>query len=74
MNNEQKDDRETVMFLARRAGFDIPRERASEVAAILRAWQADAVVLAQRMSASRFDTLLPITIFSHDGSGEGEVS
>jgi hypothetical protein len=65
MDEAQKDDLELVTLLARHAGLDIPPGRVSQVAAILHAWQADAIVLARRMSERRFDALLPITTFSH---------
>jgi hypothetical protein len=74
MDEAQKDDLAWVTLLARHAGLDIPQERTGQVAAILSAWQADAIVLARRMSERRFDALLPITTFSHsihDARGEG---
>ena len=74
MHEEQMDGAETVRLLALRAGLDIPPERVEQVAVILNAWQADAVVLSQRMSERRFDERLPITVFSHGTRGEGEAS
>jgi hypothetical protein len=74
MDEDRLDDTEAVRLLALRAGLNIPPERAGQVAAILSAWQADAVVLSRRMSESRFDERLPITIFSHGTRGEGDAS
>jgi hypothetical protein len=74
MNEERLDDAKAIRLLALRAGLNIPPERVGQVAAILSAWQADAVVLSQRMSERRFDEQMPITIFSHGTRGEGDAS
>lgn len=74
MDEERLHDSEAVRLLAARAGLDIPPERVGQVAAILSAWQADAVVLSQRMSERPFDEQMPITIFSHGTRGEGDAS
>lgn len=74
MDEERLNDAKAVRLLALRAGLKIPPERVGQVAAILSAWQADAVVLSQRMSERRFDERLPITIFSHGTRGEGDAS
>jgi hypothetical protein len=73
MNKQRMIDLEAVRLLAQRADLDIPSERAGQVAAILSVWQADAVMLARRMSESRFDALTPVTTFSHGIRSEGDA-
>jgi hypothetical protein len=64
---------ECVSALAKAAGLPLPSERVAQVEAVLTLWRADARRLARRMSEARFDNVLPVTVFSHGATPEGEA-
>ncbi len=63
---------ELVRRLAAYAALPLAETREAGVAAILGAWVPDANALSLKMSAAQHQNLLPATVFTHPGAGEGE--
>jgi hypothetical protein len=65
-----------VRALARAAGLVIAPERIAQVEAVLRAWRPDAIRLAERISDACYDSVMPVTVFSHGAPSapEGDAS
>ena len=63
---------EEVRALAGYADLPLGPGREEVVAAVLRAWLADANTLSRKMSALEHWTLAPATIFSHPMVEDGE--
>ncbi len=62
-----------VRKLASIAALPLSQDRLSAVTAILAAWLPEAAALSEKMSARRYQTLVPAIVFNHPGANEDEA-